>query len=116
MMHEAAAELLEQIAEGQLAVGIADRLEVFQAGRLEVLQVAVVRKDPVLPPQFALEGMAVLQRDLPLVALRMWAITCLERIGYCRTSSAIGDSMVALASRNSRQPAPSKKAMPQPSR
>jgi hypothetical protein len=49
--------------------------------RMEVLQVAVVREHPVAAPQLAHEGVAVLQRHSPCVALRMCAITLRLLIG-----------------------------------
>jgi hypothetical protein len=52
-----------------LAVGIADWPERSVQAWCEVLQVAVVGEDPVAAPQFAHEGMAVLERHLALRGL-----------------------------------------------
>ena len=62
-------QLLHQPAEGVFAVGVAHRMEAAVQPGPEVLEVAVVGEDPVAAPQFAHEGMAILERDLPLRGL-----------------------------------------------
>jgi hypothetical protein len=62
-------QLLHQPAERVLAVGLADRAEGAVQARTEVLQVAVVREDPVAAPQLAHEGVRVLERDAALRGL-----------------------------------------------
>ena len=61
---EFAAHALQQVAEGQFAVGGADRTKgAVEHGR-EILQVAVMGEHPVAAPQLAHEGMAVFQRHV----------------------------------------------------
>jgi len=56
-------QILQQPAEGTLAVGIANRRETPVEFGSEVGQVAVVRKNPVATPEFTHEGMRVFERD-----------------------------------------------------
>ena len=66
---EAAAQLLQQIAKCQFAIGGADRAVLSRQCRAECLEVAIVRKHPVAAPHFAHEGMAVFQRHMALRGL-----------------------------------------------
>jgi hypothetical protein len=61
--------LLHQPAEGAFAVGVTHGAEGRVQLGLKIQQVAVVRKGPVVAPQLAHEGVAVLQRHVPLRGL-----------------------------------------------
>ena len=54
-------QLLHQPAKGALAVGIAHRVKMAVQARRVVLEIAIVGKHPVTPPQLTHEGVAVLQ-------------------------------------------------------
>jgi hypothetical protein len=62
-------QLLQQPAEGLLAVGAADRQEGPAQRRVEIAQVAVGREDPGLAAPLALERVAVRQHRLALRGL-----------------------------------------------
>ncbi|MPN12430.1 hypothetical protein SDC9_159748 [bioreactor metagenome] len=62
-------QLLHDPAEGLFAVRVANGLEVGMKLGGEVLEIAVVREDPVASPEFAHEGVAVLQADHALGGL-----------------------------------------------
>ncbi|CRW86743.1 hypothetical protein PAERUG_P53_London_9_VIM_2_02_13_01919 [Pseudomonas aeruginosa] len=65
---ESPAHAVQQVAEGRLAVGLADRAVETGLG-LEVGQLAIVREGPVAPTEFADEGVGVAQPDLADVGL-----------------------------------------------
>jgi hypothetical protein len=81
----------------------------------EILQVAVVGEHPVAAPQLAHEGMAVFQRDLALRGLADVGddVQGLDRVLLDQFGDRL--AMAAWWSTKWRTPAPSKKAMPQPS-
>src|SRR5271169_4007310 len=60
-MTETLAQVLQQPAKDELAVGVANGRKAAIQLRLELRQVAVMREYPVLSPQFAHKGMGVLQ-------------------------------------------------------
>lgn len=62
-VREIQADAVQQVAEGALAVGVANRA-VDALRRLEVGELAVMREAPVLPPQLANERMGIDQRNL----------------------------------------------------
>ena len=73
MISETLAQFLKQPTEGAFAVGESDRNEAAIELRHEIEQIAVMGKDPVASPQFAHEGMRVLQSD--------GALRCLADMG-----------------------------------
>ena len=66
---ELGAQALQKVAERQFGIRVAHRDEASVQYRRKALEVAVVGKDPVAAPKFALEGMGVLQRDAALRGL-----------------------------------------------
>ena len=58
---EALAQRLQQPAERPFAVSVANRQKAAIQRRMKIRQIAVVRKDPVAPPQLAHEGVGVFQ-------------------------------------------------------
>jgi hypothetical protein len=64
-LREARAKALEQVAERALAVGRADGRVAAEAQRVGLLHGAVVREDPVSPPELAAERVRVRERARP---------------------------------------------------
>lgn len=60
---------IQQKTEGALAVGGAYGQVTAGELRIEIEQIAVVGEDPVAAPEFALEGVGVLQTDIALRGL-----------------------------------------------
>ena len=63
---EALMQRLQQITKCLLAIGGPYRAESARQIRRKIFQVAVMGKHPVTAPQFANEGVAILQSDMSL--------------------------------------------------
>ena len=62
-------QLLHDPAKGALAVGAAHGPKARMQARMKVLEVTVVRKDPVTTPQFTHKRMAIFKRHRALCSL-----------------------------------------------